>query len=144
MAEFSFSGIDELMLSMQEVAEIPDEVVDEMLNAQADVVVRAQKRKIRQYRIYDTGTSQRAVKKGKVKLSKDGKRVLYVAPAGVRVRGKEKLSKTRNAEILFVNEFGKRGKQARPAIRDANELSAAETTAAAAEVHHRWLESKGL
>ena len=31
MAELSFSGLDELILSMQEVAEIPDNVQDEML-----------------------------------------------------------------------------------------------------------------
>lgn len=144
MAQFSFSGLDGLSLSLQEVAEIPDGVVDEMLNAQADVVVRAQKRKIRQYRIFDTGTTQRAIKKGKPKRGKDGGRVLYVTPAGTRTRGKEKTSETRNAEILFVNEFGKKGKKAKPAVRDANEESAQETTEAGAAVYDRWLQSKNL
>lgn len=144
MAEFSFSGIDDLSLSLQEISELPENVVDEMLNAQADVVVKAQKRKIRHYRIYDTGTTQRAIKKGKPKRSKDGGRVIYVSPAGVRKRGKKKLSATRNAEILFTNEFGKKGKKAKPAVRDANEESAQETTEAGAAVYDRWLKSKNL
>ena len=38
MAQLSFSGRDELMLSMREIAEIPDEVQDEMLEAEAQIV----------------------------------------------------------------------------------------------------------
>lgn len=140
MAEFKADGLDSLMLSMQEIAEIPDDVQDEMLNAQANVVVRAQKRKIRAYRIYDTGQAQRSIKKGKVKVKK-GTRVIYITPTGTRKRGEKQ---TRNAEILFVNEYGRRGKKARPAIRDANVESADETTAAGMEPYDRWLKSKGL
>lgn len=144
MAKFRATGIDGLALSLEEIAEIPFDVQAEMLDAQADVVVRAQKRKIRQYRIFDTGTTQRAIAKGKVKRTKEGNAVIYVTPKGSRKRGKGKQTVTRNAEILFVNEFGKRGKQARPAVRDANEECAEATTAAAAAVHDRWLRSKNL
>ena len=141
MAEFSFSGIDELMLSMQEVAEIPDEVVDEMLNAQADVVVEAQRKQGKAMGVHRTGLTVKSIKKGKVKLRKDGTRCIYVSPMGTRKRGNKRV---RNAEIGFVTEYGTRTQKARPFIKTANEKSAAETTAAAAEVHHRWLESKGL
>lgn len=144
MAEFGFKGLDELTLSLQEIAEIPEDVQDEMLNAQADVVVEAQRRKIRAYGIYD-GSSPvhvaNSVKKGRVKLRK-GERVLYVSPTGTRTRGKGK--KTRNAEIAFVNEFGKRGQKARPAIMDANEACAEETTQAGLRVYDEWLKSKNL
>ena len=51
---------------------------------------------------------------------------------------------TRNAEILFVNEFGKQGQSARPAVHDANEASAEATTRAEFEVYDRWLKSKNL
>lgn len=37
MAQLSFSGLDELMLSMQEIAEIPPEIQDEMLDAASAV-----------------------------------------------------------------------------------------------------------
>lgn len=143
MAEFGCVGLDGLMLSLREIAEIPEDVQDEILNAQADVVAEAQRRKIRAYGIYD-GTSPvhvaNSVKKGKVKL-KNGQRVLYVYPTGTRTRGKVK---TRNAEIAFVNEFGKRGQKARPAIGDANESCAEETTQAGLRVYDEWLKSKDL
>ncbi len=140
MAEFHCDGLDDLMLSLQEIAELPDAVTDEMLNAGADVVVQAQKAKIAAYGILDTGKAMRSVKKGKVKI-KNGQRAIYVTPTGSRRRGK---TITRNAEIVFVNEFGKRGQKARPAIRDANEASAEATTAAQAAVYDKWLKSKNL
>lgn len=143
MAEFGCTGLDGLMLSFQEIMEIPEEVQDEILNAQADVVVEAQRRKIKAYGIYD-GSSPvhvaNSVKKGRVKLKK-GARVLYVTPTGTRTRGKVK---TRNAEIAFVNEFGRRDQKARPAIGDANEESAEAATQAAFRVYDEWLKSKNL
>ena len=153
MAEFSSFGLDELMLSLSEIAEIPEEVQDEILNAQADVTLEAQKNTVRAYGIYDeenTGTHvAESLKKCKVKLrKKDGTRVIYITPAGSRKRGGKrrwsKVTTTRNAEILFVNEYGKKGQKARPAIRDANEKSAGKATQAAMEVYDRWLKSKDL
>jgi HK97 gp10 family phage protein len=141
MAEFSYSGLDEFMLSLQEIAEIPDEVVDEMLNAQADVVVAAQRRQGKAMGVHRTGLTVKSIKKGRVKVTRDGRRVIYVSPMGTRKRGDKQV---RNAEIGFVTEFGTRSQKAKPFIKTANEKSAAETTAAAAAVHHRWLESKGL
>lgn len=140
MAQFSTDGLDGLMLSMQEIAEIPPYVQEEMLHAQADVVEAAQKRKIRDYGIYSTGKTLASVKKGKIKLRK-GQRVIYISPVGSRRRGN---TVTRNAEVLFVNEFGKKGQKARPAIRDANEACAAETMAAGLTVYDAWLKSKNL
>ena len=141
MAGFHYSGVDEVMLSMEEVAQIPPEVVDEMLNAQADVVVEAQRQAGRAMGVQDTGLTLRSIKKGKVKVKKDGTRVLYVTPSGTRKRGKKRV---RNAEIAFVNEFGTRDQKARPFVRTGNESSAAQATRAAMEVYDRWLRSKDL
>ena len=55
MAEIGFVGLDDLMLSMEEIAQIPDNVKDEMLDAQADVVVSAQRAKARAYGVQETG-----------------------------------------------------------------------------------------
>lgn len=143
MAEFSCNGLDNLMLSLQEIAEIPAEVQDEMLQAGADVVAQAQREKVKAYGIYDGSSPKHVadtIKPGKVKLKK-GQRVIYVSPTGSRRRGK---SVTRNAEILFVNEYGKRGQKARPAIRDANEECAKATTDAQAAVYEKHLKSKNL
>ena len=144
MAELNFSGLDDFMLDMQQIAEIPEDVQSEMLNAQADVVLKAQRRSIEAYRIIDTGKTLASVKKGKIKRSKkDGSLSIYITPGGSRKRGK-KLTTTRNAEILFVNEYGKKGQKARPAIREANEKSAEAPTLAGFEVYDRWLKSKDL
>ena len=143
MAEFSCNGLDELLLSLQEIAAIPEEVQDEMLQAGADVVAQAQREKVKAYGIYD-GSSPRhvadTIKPGRVKLKK-GQRVIYVTPAGSRRRGK---TVTRNAEILFVNEYGKRGQKARPAIRDANEACAEQMVNAQMAVYDKHLRSKDL
>lgn len=143
MAEFSCNGLDGLMLSLQKIAEIPAEVQDEMLQAGAEVVAKAQREKVRAYGIYDGSSPKHvadSIKPGKVKLKK-GQRIIYVSPMGSRRRGK---TMTRNSEILFVNEYGRRGQKARPAVRDANEASAEATTAAQAEVYDKYLRSKDL
>ena len=143
MAEFSCNGLDDLMLSLQEIAAIPEEVQDKMLRAGAEVVAQAQREKVKAYGIYD-GSSPRhvadTIKPGRVKLKK-GQRVIYVTPTGSRRRGK---SVTRNAEILFVNEYGKRGQKARPAIRDANEACAEQMVNAQMAVYDKHLRSKDL
>lgn len=141
MAEFKAVGLDELALSLQEIAEIPEDIRDEMLRAQGDIVARAQRESAQRYGIQRTGTLIRSIKVGKVKLDKHGSRVLYVTPVGSRVRGGKK---TTNAEIAFLNEYGTRGQRARPFMRDANERSAEEATKAAADIYYRWQDSRGL
>lgn len=141
MAQFSFKGLDEVRLTLKEIAEIPEEVQDEMLSAQADVVVEAQKEKAIAYGVVDTGLMVRSIKKGRPKTVK-GTRVLYVTPHGTRTRGKGK--KTTNAEIAFVNEFGGRNQKARPFMRAANESCAEATTQAGFAVYDRWLQTKDL
>ena len=141
MAEFKAVGLDELSLSLQEIAEIPEDIQDEMLRAQGDIVARAQRESAQRYGIQRTGTLIRSIKAGKVKLDKHGNRVLYVTPVGSRVRGGKK---TTNAEIAFLNEYGTRRQKARPFMRDANERSAEAATQAAADIYYRWQESRGL
>lgn len=141
MAEFKAVGLDELALSLQEIAEIPEDIQDEMLRAQGNIVAKAQRESAQRYGIQRTGTLIRSIKPGKVKLDKHGSRALYVTPVGSRVRGRKK---TTNAEIAFLNEYGTRGQRARPFMRDANERSAEAATQAAADIYYRWQESRGL
>lgn len=141
MAEFKAVGLDELALSLQEIAEIPEDIQDEMLRAQGNIVAQAQRESAQRYGIQRTGTLIRSIKPGKVKLDKHGSLVLYVTPVGSRVRGRKK---TTNAEIAFLNEYGTRGQRARPFMRDANERSAEAATQAAADIYYRWQESRGL
>lgn len=141
MAEFKAVGLDELALSLQEIAEIPEDIQDEMLQAQGNIVARAQRESAQRYGIQRTGTMIRSIKPGRVKRDKRGNRVLYVTPVGSRVRGGKK---TTNAEIALLNEYGTRRQRARPFMRDANERSAEAATQAAADIYYRWQDSRGL
>ena len=141
--EVRFDGLEELCLAMEEIAQIPDEVVDEILNAQADIAVEAQRAEGRAMGVQDTGLMLSKIRKTKVKRGKDGRPVIYVYPHGSRRRGKNGKA-TRNAEIAFVAEYGRRNMKGRPFIRTANERSAARTTGAALGIYDRWLQSKNL
>lgn len=158
MANIDFHGLDELRLTVQDVANLPESVQDEMLNAGADIVVAAQRaeaaklgksyRNPGQTRDYSTGGVAASIKKGKVKIDKDGNRVLYITPSGSRTRGGKRKGKepkkTRNAEIAFLNEYGTHSIHARGWMRKANEQSAEASTAAQAAVYDRYLKSKNL
>ena len=139
---FDLEGLDGLCLSMSEIAEIPDEVQDAMLNAQADVAIPAQQAKARSYGVVDTGLVISSIKKTKPRRGKNG-RCIFVYPQGSRRRGK-KGKTTRNAEIAFIAEYGRRKQKARPFIRDANDACAEQTTQAAVKIYDSWLKSKNL
>lgn len=145
MATFSADGIAGLTFSLEEVAKMPVELQDEMLNAGADVLIPAQKAKIRQYGIYDLSNRETrhvadSVGKSKPKVRK-GSRVIYVTAKGARLRGEKK---TRNAAILYINEFGKRNQKARPAIRDSTEEAAPRVEQAELEVWDKFLTKNNL
>ena len=147
MARFDAKGIEGLELSLQELAEIPDEVVEEMLDAAAEVTVRAHKNEIRALGLVDTGMLAGSIKPVKKAggRSNDFKRHVLVYPAGKRGTRKRKKDVT-NSEVGFVHEFGapKRGIPARQWMRKANEKCAPEVEAAEFAVYDRWLKSKNL
>lgn len=141
MATFKPEGLDGLILSMEQVAMMPDSVKEDLLNAQADVVVQAQRKKAREYGVHRTGLVISSICKGKPKKRGVDDYVIYVYPRGTRKRGGKRV---RNAEIAFINEFGKRTQEARPFMQDANESCAEQTVAAGAAVFDEFLKSKNL
>lgn len=140
MPEISFSGLDSLELSMKEIAEIPDDVKDEMLQAQAAVVVPVMRARAQAYGLKDTGLMIDSIKPGKPKKTKTG-RALYVMPQGKRRRGQKD---TRNTEIAFIGEYGTKKIKARPFMRDAAAAAAEQVEQAAFGVYNAWLKSKNL
>lgn len=144
MANMRVAGLDDLCDDLAALARLPDEVVEGILNAEADVIVPAQREEIqRQWSgPYSMGISARSVKKGEVKTSGTG-HAIYIYPQGTRKRGKKHV---RNAEIAFINEYGApgRGIAARPAISTANARKEKEAVDAGERVYHAYLDKKDL
>lgn len=140
MAEISTSGLEELFEDMAAIAEFPDEVILEMLTAEAEVIAEAQAAEARAMGVVDKGITARSITfDKKLKETKDGK-AIYVYPQGSRSDG----SRRRVAEVAFVNEFGKEGQPARPFIGTANARKGDEAVQAAARVYDEFLKSKNL
>lgn len=137
MARMTTNGIADFGISLEEIREIPDEVLDQMLNAEADVIEKAQKEKGLACGVHRTGVTIGSIKRSKTFKTKDGK-TISIIPMGTNADG------NRNAEVAFINEFGKHGQPARPFIRDANEEKADAAVDAAAAVYDKFLSSKGL
>lgn len=137
MGVLTVSGLGELSADLDAVAALPEAVVDDMLNAAADVIVEAQRKTARQMGVHRTGVTEKSIKKAKVKKGKDGK-FITVAPQGKNKKGE------RNAAVAFVNEYGKRGQPARPFIRTANERAGDTAVAAGEKVLGDFLDKKNL
>ena len=144
MGRLTVNGIDALSDDFAALARLPDSVIDGILNAEADVIVPAQRAEIEKQwngaKVPPTGISAKSIQKGKVKKDRDG-RSLSVYPKGTRKRGGQT---TRNAEIAFINEYGKRGQPARPAIDAANKKKEEEAVAAGERVYNQFLDSRNL
>lgn len=147
MAKAEFSGIDELMLSMQQVAELPDEVVEEMLDAAGEVTVRAHKAKIRALKLVDSGKLVESIKAhrktGRVKNGSQRHVLVYpTGKHGTRRKGKD----VSNSEVGFIQEFGapRKGIKGKNWMKTANEECADEVTRAEFAIYDRWLKEKGL
>ena len=138
MAKLSVNGLDDLMLSLEEIAEIPDPVAEQMLNAEAQVVEEAQIAYGMQMGVFRTGETLRSIRRGKMKLGRDGARAVDVTPQGKNEKGE------RNAAVSFINEYGKQGQPARPFISTANAAAADRAVSEAEKVYEEFLKSKNL
>lgn len=141
MATFQTSGLDSLILSTKELAQLPEDVMLDMLAAQGDVVAKAQRRKLGELGIVKTGQLRDSITVDRRLRGKPGKRYLLVVLKGNRRDGKGT-----NAEVGFVHEFGapKRHIAAKQWMRLANEESAEASVDAEERVYNAWLERKGL
>lgn len=144
MAQLEVDGLNGLLEDLEALAGLPDSVADGILEAEADVIVQAQREEIgRQWKgPYSEGISAGAVKKGKVKEGRAG-RSITVSPQGSRKRGGKSV---RNAEIAFINEYGApgRGIAARPAIAAANAKAEEAAVQAGERIFNAYLDSKNL
>ena len=143
MGSFKINGLDSLINDLSALAALPDSVAEDMLNAGADIIEAEQHKTAKSMGVYDTGVTEGSIKKTKVKKTATVKSI-DIFPQGVNSDG------NRNAEVAFINEFGKSGKHgkkgqpARPFIRTANEAAEERATEAEEKVYNDFLNGKNL
>lgn len=120
-----------------ELEAVPDSVLKAMLEAEAEIYVKAERESLERYGVKDTGQLIASIKAGSPRRSK-GVMTVEITPEGSRKRGK---TTTTNAEIAYINEYGKRGQPARPAIREGDAAAEAPAQAAAEAVYDEYIKS---
>lgn len=140
MAIISTHGLDELLSDMESVAELPDDVILDMLSAEAEIAQEAQKAEAKALGVYDTGKTAESITFKKKLSVKGSEKAVYVYPQGTRSDG----NKRSVSAVAFMNEFGTSSQPARPFINTANERTAQEQENAAARVYDEFLKSKNL
>lgn len=136
MARMEIEGFGDIEELLNKMGELPDEITDEMLNAGADIVVRAQKDSAGRMLQgpYYKGAVRDSIKKKAPKKTNDGKEI---AIEFVGTQHGEPLSR-----IAYVNEYGKKSQKARPFIKTANESCAEEVIAMEEKILNDWLDSQ--
>lgn len=139
MAKLELEGFAELDGVFDHLAQVPKPVKEQALKAMADVAAPQIKRSGEAMGVRDDESSAHIL--DNIKLAKpktdDSGGYLDINFTGTRTRGR---TKTRNAEIAFVNEYGKRNQRARPFIGTAMEQHADKIAAAGADVLWDYIE----
>ena len=168
MATFNAKGIEGLELSMEQFAAIPDNVVEEMLDAAGRVVVRYHKTEISAQGLMKSGKLLGSIKAHPKAGSarNDWKRYVLVYPTGQHhmyqsrvvtrqyARSKHGRTYTRggdakvvtNSEVGFIQAYGapRKGIRATDWMSKANAKAAPEVEKAELTVYDRWLKSLNL
>ena len=113
MAKFNTVGFDDLEKEFLKQSEVAAKAIPKMLEAGAEVLVKAQKEEAKALKVENKGDLIRSIKATKVKQT-DMDASITVTPTGKNKSG------VRNAEVGFVNEYGTSKQPARPWMETAN------------------------
>ena len=139
MARLEFDGLDELNKAFGRIKAIPQEVTSRALASMADIAAKEIRLSGESMGVYDPESETHILDKittTKPKLTPEGG-YQDITFSGTRVRGNKRV---RNAEIAFINEYGKRNQPARPFIGKAMTANDKKMADAAADVLGDWLE----
>lgn len=141
MAKLQFQGFEDLDDAFNRISDIPQAVTEDALKAMASVAAARIRATGESMGVRDPESSVHIldkIKQTKPKLSASGG-YADITFSGTRTRNGRK---TRNAEIAFVNEYGKRGQPARPFIGTAMARGEAAISAAGEEIVGGWIEKE--
>lgn len=141
---FNTNGLDALILDLDEIRNIPDDVIDEMLLAGGEIVKKAHVEALQS--IFDSHSGH-LKNSPKVHLKQSGaKHYVLVYPAGEHhtYRPVTGSGTAPNAEVGFVLEFGGHGNASSEWMRQANEKSVDEAVDAEFSIFDSWHKSHNL
>lgn len=141
MATLELKGFDDLEDAFRRISEIPFEVTAEALDAMAEVAAEKIRSTGETMGVRDPDSDVHIL--DHIKPRKAKKEVWggyeMISFTGTRTRNSTG-KRTRNAEIAFVNEYGKRGHPARPFIGTAMNRGADQIQDQAEKVIGDWIE----
>ena len=141
MATLELTGFDDLEDAFRRISEIPFDVTAEALDAMASVAADAIRSTGESMGVRDPESDVHIldrVKPRKPKKTTEGGYEM-ISFTGTRRRGN---TTTRNEEIAFVNEYGKKGQPARPFIGTAMNRNADRIQDQAEKVIGDWIENE--
>lgn len=147
MASFKINGMDELTISLSQLAQTPEDVQYSMLEAGAAVLVEAWKKALEPMK--RTGLLIESIK---AKRKKGDAPIVAVTPDGTRRSEYRGIRKTKamggrkktNAEVAYVLEYGTPRMAARHWMEKANEEASDNVVAAEAAVWDDYLKNLNL
>ena len=141
MAKLELYGFDDLNAAFDRIGNIPFEVTEDALDAMAEVAVDKIRSTGESMGVRDPESDVHILDKIKRRKAKQTQEGGYenITFEGSRTRDN---TKTRNAEIAFVNEYGKRTQPARPFIRQALSAHEDEIYAPGEKIVGDWIEDE--
>lgn len=164
MARFEANGLEDLMIDLRTIAEVPQSVIIEMLEAGGKVIARAHEESLNYFGLVETGTLKSSITVHRKTHTVNSFYVLvypygthhrYHAKSGsytkynwgraggTRSKGGGTKEATNN-DVGFVQEFGGHGNEPTQWMRIANEKFAGEAIDAEFKVYDDYLRSKNL
>lgn len=139
MATLELEGFDDLQDAFRRISEIPFDVTSDALDGMAEVAAAKIRSSGEAMGVRDLESDVHILDKIKTNKAKKTQSGGYetITFSGSRFRNGKN---TRNAEIAFINEYGKRGQRARPFIGTAMKQNEDAIFAPAEKVIGDWIE----
>ena len=139
MATLELQGFEDLEDAFRRISEIPFDVTAEALDKMADVAAEKIRSTGEAMGVRDQESDTHILDKIKPRKAKKTEYGGYemISFTGTRTRSGRR---TRNAEIAFINEYGKQGQPARPFIGTAMNRGADQIQDQAEKVIGDWIE----
>ena len=141
MASLELLGFEDLDDAFRRISDIPDDVTADALDAMAQVAAEKIKQSGEAMGVRDPESTVHILDKTKPTKAKISERGGYedITFSGSRTRGN---TRTRNAEIAFINEYGDRKQDARPFIWKAMTQHEEQISAPGEKIVGDWIEKE--